>query len=416
MNPIQTPIREEQLLQTITTEYEAGGIPLLFGNRQRPIFSPMMHVPLMLPDARIQFGLAMIRGCIKALTKPELTVSVPGLVDHAVKIINRFMTYGLTKALRCIDWGWSANEVLYSIEDGMLTYQGLKDIQSYDARAVAFKGQFVGATIRNMLAPAMTKDGQPKLFIGGPKLLWSVHRRQCNQFYGQSRMYGAFLPWWEKWSEGGYRDMRRLWYYKNAFRSPTVRHPEGSTKLPSGQIIANKDIARNIGEWMRSGYQLTLPSTKDPQGNFLWEIEDARGNDTPGGLLDYGQDLQFEIFEGMQISEEIVATQSQGLGSGTGRSIPMIMFLSTLQEDVEWVLFDFGKQVLEPILTIINGNKPVYVEIKVPSLVDAFLPNETIQPDGFQDEEETNEEGGDEEATSDTDKEPENNGSEIVEG
>lgn len=403
MRKRKSEVDEKQLTGTpLTAAYEPAGYTIgFYHQRQRPIFMPLIHVPMMLPDARIQFGLGLIRGAIKTLAKPTVECNESSVGEFLQKQVDRFWCAGLTRALRCLEWGWSANEILYQRnEEGLVEFKGLKDIQSPDAKAVAYQGKLVGCTISGLHANSDSSGLGHKFFMGGPKLLWSVYRRDLNQYYGQSRLYGAFNPWWEKWSEGGFRDMRRLWYYKNAFRSPIIRHPDGSVTLPDGSITTHKEIARSIGEWLRSGFQLTLPSTKDAGGNFLWEIEDAKGNDTPGGLLDYGGDINAELFEGLGIPEEVVASEAYGFGSSSGRSVPMIGFLSSLHEIAEWTVADLKEQCLET-LVYVNFKKQVPFEIKIPSLVENFMPFEPVDQ---------NQDTGESEPGSEEDQSSANNG------
>jgi len=196
------------------------------------------------------------------------------------------------------------------------------------------------------------KGAGKEYYLGGPKCFHHVHGRHMHPFYGESRLHGAHIPWNENWCEGGYRDIRRMWFYKNAFEGGTMYHPEGSVQLPSGQIVQFQDIAQGIIEKKRAGATLTLPSTmKD--GQRVWEHVPPKGNTIPSGLFDYEQSLRIEIIEAMGIPYEVIESSgNEGFGSSTGREIPETAFYSILQEELTWLIHDFVEQIVKPMIAI----------------------------------------------------------------
>jgi len=111
-------------------------------------------------------------------------------------------------------------------------------------------------------------------------------------------------------------------------------HPPGSTMLPSGVKVANKDLARDMIEKKRAGATLALPNTGgDGNSQPLWRHEPATPNAVPAGLLEYGKLLNDEELEGLGIPPEVIESGGdQGFGSATGRQIPQTAYYAVIQE------------------------------------------------------------------------------------
>lgn len=389
----ETPnVRPEELLGTpLTEDYAPHAIPGMYlFHRQRPLFTPT-SIAAMLTDPRIQFGLSLMIGPIMTMTSVVIECEDAEFVKFANQQYRRFWNTSVARVLSSIPWGYSGSEVMYKEEDGQLSFDVVRDLKAWDVRAVSFKGELVGMTVKGMVNAKLSPDR--KLFIGGPKCLWNVHSRGHHLFYGQSHMYGCYVPWWETWSEGGYRDMRRLWFYKNCFRSPIIRHPPGSSVLTNGVKISNKDLAREIVEKIRSGAVLAMSSLKDSSNNYLWEYEEAQSFAAPEGLMDYGDMLRLEVFEGMGIPSEVVEQEGNGLGTGEGRSIPLLSFLASLQTIAQWVVFDFDNQILRNLARM-NFSDGLRYQVYVKPLIDTIIndENEPLTQEG-EPGEEVDEEG-----------------------
>jgi hypothetical protein len=171
------------------------------------------------------------------------------------------------------------------------------------------------------------------------------------------------------WSEGGFRDSRRLWYYKNSFEGGVIYHPPGITRLENGQVVSNKDLARELIEKKRNGGVLTLPNIMLGEQRRAWEYEGPSGNTPPSGLENYGADLRYEIFEALGVPPEVIESpSSEGFGSSSGRKIPLLVFYSTLQELGNWLLHDFDNFILRPLVEINFG--PVSYDLIPRDMVD----------------------------------------------
>jgi hypothetical protein len=377
-------------------------------SRRMPMFNQFI-IHHMLLDSRVMFGLMLIKGPIKTQgkfqvviegeedqgedddgfefnnsSKPEegngngkpdfnkekkkssfdqlsQDVDIEAVKKFIMKQVELFWMNGADIALRAIEWGYSCSEVMYERdEDGDPTYKELKGYESPNCKVITKQGRRTGFVVDNHFGygDGADRDGRRAVYIGGPKGFHHVHWREYHPHYGKSRLAGAYMPWIEMMSIGGFRDIRRLWYQKNAYDGGTLYHPQGYVLLPDGRQVHFKDMAQQIMEKSATGGVKTFPSTTDQNGNRNWEYIAPSGNSPPTGLRDYGQDLRIEILEAMGIPYEVIENSgSEGFGSSSGRQIPEAAFYSTLQEVLRWCIYDFQCQVVDPLVQIKFGKK-----------------------------------------------------------
>ncbi len=383
-------IKPELLLESFTKDYlpSAGSIQF-YSIRNRPLFTRQM-VREMLTDPRISYGLYLIKGPICSNAKFEVECTSAEVKNYLTTAIERFWRNSASRALKAIEWGFSGSEVMYRMKEGRIHFDVLKDLDPTDCSPVRHCGKLVGIHVLNNRYDrnASYVRGTNRIYLGGPKALWHVHWRERSPWWGVSRLFGVHIPYWEKWSEGGYRDIRRLWFHKNAFEGGTMYYPPGSTYDDQGVPRSNKDLAREMLEKKRSGGTLTLPNTPGGDGGQrAWEHIPAIANATPEGLLEYGAALDTEILEAMGIPPEVIESGGdQGFGSSTGRQVPQEAFYAILNELVQWLVADFDNQVLRALVEINFGEGIDYEIYPLPlgeSSVEEPLPGESTGENQF---------------------------------
>ena len=363
-----------------------------FLNRNRPPFT-YYTVREMLCDPRVIFGLWLIKGPIISKSKFEVECSRSDVTDYINKNLKRFMQVAAGRVLKALEWGYSASEVeyRYNSEDHRIYFDNVRDLESLDCRPVTKQGSICGFLVRN-IKPVRTADqfaesldysgdyfkpnkGTPpandgRRYIGFPKGLYHLHQRDRNPWFGLSRLFGAHVPWWEQWSEDGYRAIRRLWYLKNSFDGGTLYHPPGQIATATGPK-ATRDYAREMLEKRRAGGVLTLPNTTGPDGTGkAWEYVPPSGNPVPAGLLEYGNLLKDEVLEALGIPPEIISSGGEtGFGSSSGRQVPQMAFYSVLLELIQWLVLDFDKQVMRYLVGL-NFGADIQYEITAQPLED----------------------------------------------
>jgi len=329
-------------------------------------------IPLMLRDPHIRFGLNMLKSPITTYTKfltqqqadsPQIQSAVANqdLIfpfkikakneedeQYIVDQYNRFWVGGLNEALRAFEWGFSGSQIRYERDiKGRVAFHRLSYYKAMRTRMKLNR--------RNDMIGMYLVD--TKQTIPFPKAFWHVHDRQENRVYGASRLIGAHVPWHETWTYGGARDIRRLWFFKNSFDSGILRFPaSGATNDEGGNPVPNQEVAVTMMENRLSGAYFVLPNTKNGDGkDYEWEYEGPSAPVTPTNLMDYPKELKYEMLEGLGIPPEVLESmQSQGLGSSTGRMIPLLLYMSTLHPLTMDIIFDVKQQIIQPLL-LANG-------------------------------------------------------------
>lgn len=346
----------------ITEEYVPNSLFGMYGylglmNRNRPPFS-YFTVRDMLCDPRVLLGLWLLKGPIVAKTEFEVDCGNAEVTDFVTRQLERFYRVAAHRVLKAIEWGYSASEIEYRTnqETQLIEFYDIVDMEPLDCRPVLRKGKIVGFYFRRNADPwsnqdldiskldKTLKEGSPNepiqpdwVYIGAPRALWHVHWPERNKYFGVSRLFGVHVPWWEKWAEDGYRNIRRLWFTKCAFDGGIMYHPNGTINTMTRGSLPARDYARQLIEQKRTGAVLALPNTLGPDGQGrAWEYVAPEGSPTPAGLLEYGESLDMEILEAFGIPPEVIQSMGGGaggdLGGGGGSDVAVDAFHAALHE------------------------------------------------------------------------------------
>jgi hypothetical protein len=335
-----------------------------------------MTIETMLRDPRIKFGLNLIKGPIATYTKffteeeadsPDIHTAIVELDYHfpyavvcknkdqeqfIIQQFNRFWEVGIHKALKAIEWGFSGSQVLYRRNSkGQLIFDNLHPYNSQQLRCLTRNSGIIG----------FIRDNDRSRYIPLGKGFWHLHAREQDNYYGESRLKGAHVPWHETWMLGGARDIRRTWFFRHAYDGGEIYYPEGFYQDENGQNISNEHLAVKMAEAKRTGSTAIFPSRKDLQGKRQWEYEPPKAGMTPQGLPEYIQVLRDEELEGMGIPPEVVtAGGDSGFGGATGRMVPLMAFIASLTPIGCDLINDFRQQILDPVLLPLANFKEDY--------------------------------------------------------
>jgi len=120
------------------------------------------------------------------------------------------------------------------------------------------------------------------------------------------------------------------------------------------------------------GFRVFPDDVNATTGQQKWAYTAPSANITPNGLMEYPKELRYEILEAMGIPPEVTESQSDnGMGSATGRKVPMMIYYSTLAHLCDQVIFDLKAQVLD-YLALVNYNSKDY-QIERVTLEDAMI-------------------------------------------
>lgn len=365
----------EQKLKAYTTMYTKdykgpsynGGLYNFLLSPERPIFF-RMFVPIMMRDPHLWYGIELLKGPIVSKAKYVVESEDSELAEFIQKQIDRFWRKGISYALDSLIWGYSGCEVLYQYSEKYqcLEFKELIYLHPMDIKPVVCDGKLIAMEIRN----AEKENG--KIYLKPPKILWCVHDKKRDRFFGRSRLEGAFDSWYELWQPKGYRSIRHLWYYRHAYDGGVLYYPDGSTQDPeTQQEIPNAQIANEILDRKETGSSIALPN-RGGEGNREWEYDNPKGNAIPEGLLEYGDILRDELWEGIGVPPEVA--KQEGTGSFAGRRVPQQAFYSMLQEIADDLMWDLREQVLDKLAILFAQHKDY--EIRPVSILETLQQEE----------------------------------------
>lgn len=413
VNPGLTLKPDDLLGRPLTADYvpqAVSAVTTYIGlmNRNRPPFT-YYTIRDMLCDPRVIFGLLLLKGPVVSRPIYQVECNDSRVGEFITKNLEIFWNVAAERVMKALEWGFSASEVLYEYnsEDGLIYFANVRDMESLDCRPVVLSGNIIGFQYRQGSDPwgnmnisgksdesAASSSNNEWRYVGAPKALWHLHWPSRNPWFGLSRLFGAHVPWYEMWSEDGFRQIRRLWFTSCAFDGGTMYHPSGMIATPQGQKPA-RDYAREMIEKKRTGSVLTLPNTVAGDGNArAWEYIPPEGQPTPAGLLEYGEDLRSEVFEALGIPPEVIQSGGEtGFGSSSGRQVPQDAYNSILHSLSTQLLLDFNRFVLRYLVNVQFG--PVQYRVFCTPL-DEMSPQQQQQPPGEGEEvsPEEGEEGG----------------------
>lgn len=333
-------------------DYKPSGAPgLWMANRNVPFFT-LEWIERMRLDHQVVLCLAAIKGPLHS-AKINVTSKDQRVQKLVETTFRRFWEFSLSQATEAVDYGISGGELVYRMSDDGIAYDRLIDFYVSDIKPLKSGRNFAGVRADGV------KGGSGD-FIGA-KAWWHVHRPAHGGFYGQSRLRGAFDPWYEKRMDGGAIDVRKLWFHKNAFWGGEIRFPDGNSVDENGRVVLNRDIARQIMELYRTGGIVALPSTMNLNGGgYQWVIEKPGFNGNAGDILAYSKDLDKEICEGMEVPPEVL--EASGTGAYAGRAVPQMGFYATLEEYLSALIQDVRARICNPLI-MVNYGKAIDYEV-----------------------------------------------------
>lgn len=327
----------------------------------RPVFT-LSNVPVMLSDPRITYGMLQILGPLLGEASFVVESSSPEVAAFVEKQLWRFWNYGAAELVSGISWGFSGGEVYYREYESQLQFDRVRTFYALDMRAVTRQGCLVGFTLNNSFLSNQNKAAAKKVFVGIPKGIWYVHQPHYNPWYGRSQLYGSYLPWIETWRNGGYLDVRSLFYYKYAYRGQYMYYPPtGTVRGENSEQWTPQQLARDILEKLATGHTCALPGTRSADGQREWEIVDPQVQPPLVGVLEYGSALEREMLLGMGVNPEVSANDSGG--GYAGRRIPQQAFYAMLHLIASAAVNTFVEQVLDSLVKINYGDVPYQVTV-----------------------------------------------------
>lgn len=168
-----------------------------------------------------------------------------------------------------------------------------------------------------------TPKGNNKFKIDLIHSLWITNERDQNfgSIFGYPRLGYAYRAWWSYWFRWAIADRA---FEKKADPSIVIRHPEGHFVDPTtGQQVAYSDYALTIGNRMRSGGIITIPSTPYEGVSGYTNIQEW-GIDSTGELSNFDPfDKSFDYLDIAKMRALWIPEQSltEGKGGTSSRNV-----------------------------------------------------------------------------------------------
>jgi len=274
---------------------------------------PLSRLRLMRRDPMLAFGLSFIRTpfarakwFIDAKDNNGPNAEVAANVDWALRRI--YASY-VFQFMRILDFGFSGMAKRYEARQPSGTFITTDDSGNQtesplwsqgNVQPIMWKpfvalapeviepiftgsGDFNGILYNQQNAPAaigaVQQGDQATFKIDVYHALWATHEKESNDgnIFGYPRLGYAFRYWWSYWFRWAIADRA---FEKKSDPGLVVRHPDTEVDLGDGTVISAREYALDMGERMRAGSTISLPSEVymgemdgKPSGIRLWDIE-----------------------------------------------------------------------------------------------------------------------------------------------
>ncbi len=154
--------------------------------------------------------------------------------------------------------------------------------------------------------------------------LWATHEKSANHesIFGYPRLGYGYRYWWSYWFRWGIADQA---FEKKSDPGLVIRHPDGEFEISPGQFISYRDYALNMGEQLRAGATISLPSDVymgeidgKPSAVPLWAVEPLKD------LINFDPfDKSFEYLDVMKLRSLWIPEQAflEGKGGTSSRNV-----------------------------------------------------------------------------------------------
>lgn len=331
----------------------------------RAVWNPN-YVEAMLCDSQVALGTMML---CAPLCMGDVEIKADSKVEAYLKEQVETLQGHFAQLLPYVAWGWQGFEILHRAENGILSVGGVKDFHPLDVRPMTREGQLAGVKVTNV----PDKDGSSVILrMDHPGKaadgLWLAFQPRYGSLFGISAFRPAFWPWLDKVGRDGAQEIIRQWYYKNAYRGYLVRFPLDEYQDAAGTMRSAKDIAQAMVESLKAGGMPALPSTRDANGQLLWDLENPEMGDNAQGMLDYEAHLNKHIMRGLGLPDDVME-QPDGGGTYGGRRIGWEAFLTHMQQHWGYLVRTMDSQLFRNFVKL-NFEKGSDYKIKAASLLD----------------------------------------------
>lgn len=176
------------------------------------------------------------------------------------------------------------------------------------------------------------------------KLVWFALDREYSNVFGRSRYKNSYLDWY-------LGKIASQYMFKHLERkgSPHLegRYPVGRQMDDDGNLISNDVIMRQMGEHLMSFGSVTMPSTRDDHGEYVWSLTFAEGADAKiDHYLDVLNHHKAEKLNGLGIFSSIAMDSANFSEVDAKADIQLLMLESDIDQIQEVIAKDIIAQIV----------------------------------------------------------------------
>ncbi len=315
-------------------------------------FFRLWFAQLMERDTSCLLGIEL-RNAVLSIADVEITGDRPEVVEYVQRqwdiLWGKFWhVFAETKK-----WGFLGTRIEY--EDGpdeLPEVSHVKDFFYRDARPLIQEGRPAGMQLRRLKVNAD---------LWNPRGAWFTYQARHGLLYGESIYRNAFGEWWELHMDGGALKVRQKRMIADACRGDSVWAPTNTSfKDDEGNVTPVMEIVRANIENVQSGGTYVWPSDKFADGSDMFRLEFAHDLGDPVAIFKWNDDLNEKILMALGILPEVVKAQATGSGF-SGRSIPLMMTIQSVQREFQELVVEIDRQILRPLAILVFGGEPGYL-------------------------------------------------------
>lgn len=335
-----------------------------------PLFT-VRTARLMLRDPVVSIGLSTRNA---ALLPAEVKVECKDAVvrEYIGRQWKTIWQHHAPEILRTKIWGFNGIQVDYKFDKstGFVEVEGIKEFSPHDVRCMTHEGKAVGFKVVPSYGSSQGSE-RTTTTLYAPQACWLTYDGMWGAHYGHSILRKCYSPWYEKWMPHGAIKTRQLRMIKDSYMGDVVQYPfDRDVHLPDGTVVSWRDILREMAESRMAGATLMLPQVLDASGQKLIEYQPPQDTGNPTGIYQWVEDSDRDIWRGLDVFEEVI--QAAEVGSGfSGRSIPLVMFLSACQDELRQIVAALDKFIFRPMVWH-NFERDVDYQITPVPLVETF--------------------------------------------
>lgn len=333
----------------------------------------LQSAELMRFDPQIRLGLSARNGLLSA-AKVKIVASRDEVARFVRLQWDRLWCGHANVFLRAKLYGFLPCEVRFQeIPDGefagFLEAVGLRERSPRQCRLLVRGDDVVGFTWKDAAGVE-----SPVL---APRALICTYGAEFDNPYGCSLLERAYPAWFEKWMEGGVKQLLRLRMVKDAYVGDIVWYPpDRPVQMPDGRTVSWREVAREVAENRTSGGALMLPLVYDHAGRKLVDYSPPQETGSAGAMFQWKRDIDLELWKALEVPPEILEANTTGSGY-SGRWIPFVVAVSSVQNEFAEIVRCVDRDVLQPLVKL-NFGRDARFEIRPAPLLESF--GETMPP------------------------------------